>query len=38
VIDPRGISLRSLWRNGRGLFGGQVLLSMLSLLLSELVR
>jgi hypothetical protein len=35
VIDPRGVSLRSLWRNGRGLFGRQVLLNLISLLLCK---
>jgi hypothetical protein len=33
MVDPRGKSLRVLWRNRRGLFGGQVLLNLLSLLL-----
>jgi hypothetical protein len=38
VVDPRGISLRYMWRNTRGLFGGQILLSMLSLLLCKTGR
>jgi hypothetical protein len=32
VIDPRGLSLRSLWRSGRESFGRQVLLNLLPLL------
>jgi hypothetical protein len=38
VVDPRCISLRYMWINIRGLFGGQVLLSMLSLLLGKTWR
>jgi hypothetical protein len=33
MVDPRGKILRVLWRNRRGLFGGQVLLNSLSLFL-----
>ena len=38
MVDPRGKSLRVLWRNRRGLFGGQVLLNLLSLLLREIEK
>ena len=38
MVDPRGKSLRVLWRSGTGLFGGQVLLNLLSLLLREIER
>jgi hypothetical protein len=38
VVDPRAISLRYLWRNSRGLLGGQVLLNMLYLLLCKTRR
>jgi hypothetical protein len=33
MVDPRGKSLRVFWRNRRGLFSGQVILNLLSLLL-----
>lgn len=38
MVDPRGKSLRVLWRNRRRLFGGQVLLNLLSLLLREIEK
>ena len=38
MVDPRGKILRILWRNHRGLFGGQVLFNLLSLLLREIEK